>query len=226
MAVFFFIYPAERIKKIRDVFLFHTLAGILYRIPDKDPVDPLTFTADRESDRTLAGVFDCVIQQVYQNLLDAHLVATEHTWDGGVYVKLKLQPFFFGFNPNHVDNFRKKCAGLIRGVDDFHFSGFDFGYVQDIVDQGKQKFAGSLDIPGVLRHFLGNIAPQCDFVQPDNCIDGRSNLVAHAGKEMVFRLIEFFNLLFLLLSEGVFFFIHPVQEHQQYAGQYTHHNHG
>ena len=43
---------------------------------------------------------------------------------------------------------------------------------------------------------------------------------------MVFRPVQLLNLLFLLLGDGVFLFIHPVQEHEDYAGEQPNHNHG
>ena len=159
-------------------------------------------------------------------MLDAHLVPAEHAGDGRVDVELELQPLLLGLNPDHVDNLGKKRARLVGGVDNLHLSGLDFGDVQDVVDQGEQQLAGPLDVPGIFRHLWGDIAPQGDLVQADDSVDGGAYFVAHAGKEVVFRLIQFLNLLLLLLGEGVLLLIHPIQEHEQHAGEQSDHDHG
>ena len=69
-------------------------------------------------------------------------------------MELEFQALFPGLNPYHIDDFRKERASLIGDVDDLHFSGFDLGDVQNIIDQREQQLAGPLDISGVLRHFL------------------------------------------------------------------------
>ena len=50
--------------------------------------------------------------------------------------------------------------------------------------------------------------------------------MAHTGEEIVLRLVELLDLLFLLLGEGVFLLIHPIQEHEQHTGEQAYHNHG
>ena len=51
------------------------------------------------------------------------------------------------------------CYGI-----DFYLSGFDLGYIQNIVDQCKQQLTCSLDIPCVLRYVLWDIPPQDDLI--------------------------------------------------------------
>ena len=72
----------------------------------------------------------------------------------------------------------------------------------------------------------GDVAPQGDLVQADDGVDRGAYFVAHAGKEVVFRLIQLLNLLFLLLGEGVLLLIHSIQEHEQHAGEQSDHDHG
>ena len=64
VAVFLLVHPAEGIEQIGDVLLLHALAGVLHRVPDHHPVEPLALTADGEGDRALAGVFHRVVQKV------------------------------------------------------------------------------------------------------------------------------------------------------------------
>ena len=48
--------------------------------------------------------------------------------------------------------------------------------------------------------------------------------MAHTGKKMIFRLIQFFNFLFLLPGNLVFLFVNPVQKQKQNACERSHHN--
>ena len=226
VAVLFLVHPLESVKNIGDVLLLYPQSGVLHGIPDPHPVDRLALTPDSEGDRALAGVFHRVVQQINQNLLDAHLVSAEHTGNGRIDLKFKLKALLLGLDPHHIDDFRKKRAGLVGDIDDFHFSGFDFGDIQNIVYQGQQQLAGTLNIPCVLRHLLRGALPQDDLIQADDGVDGGADLVAHAGEKVVFRLVQLFNFLFLLLREGVFFLIHPVQEQKQHTVQKAHHHHG
>ena len=50
--------------------------------------------------------------------------------------------------------------------------------------------------------------------------------MAHAGEKMVFRFVQFFDLLFLLFGEFVFLIIKPCQKQKQNAGQRTHQDDG
>ena len=224
--VFVLLHPPEGIEDIGNVLLPHALPGVLYGVPDAYPVDGPAFAANGQGDGALAGILHGVIQQVDENLLDPHLVSAEHAGNGRVHVQLELQALFLGLDPDHIDDLGEKRAGFIGDVDDLHLSGLDLGYVQRVVDQRQQQLAGALDIPRVLRNVLRNILPQDELVQPDDGIDGRADLVAHAGEEVVLRPVQLLDLLLLPLGEGVFLLIHPIQEHEQHAGEQSHHNHG
>ena len=49
--------------------------------------------------------------------------------------------------------------------------------------------------------------------------------MAHAGEEVVFRLIQLLNFLLLLLGNFVFRIIEPVEEQKQNTGEEAHHHH-
>ena len=123
-------------------------------------------------------------------------------------MELKLQALFSRLNPDHIDNLGKEGSCLIGDINDFHLPGFDLGDIQNVIDQRKQQFTGPLDVPCILRHFLGSLLPQNNLVQPDDRVNRRADLMAHAGKEVVLRPVQLLNLLFLPLGKGVFLFIH------------------
>ena len=226
IAVLLLVHPPEGVEDIGDILLLHPHAGVLHGVPDPHLVDRLALTPDGEGDRALAGVLHRIVEQVDQNLLDAHLVPAEHAGDGRVHLELELQPLLLGLDPDHVDNLRKERAGLIGDVDDLHLPGFDLRQVQGVVNQRQQQLAGPLDVARVLGHLLRDVLPEDDLVEPDDRVDGRADLVAHAGEEVVFRPVELLDLLFLLLGDLVLLLVHPVQEHEQHAGEQPHHDHG
>ena len=209
VAVLFLIDPFESVKNIRNVFFFDALSRILYGIPDAYPVQRPAFAADGEGNGAFACILDRVVQKVDQNLFDADLIAAEHAGDGRVHMQPKVQPFVSGLDPDHIDNFRKKCACFVGNVDNFHFAGFDLGQIQNVVDERQQYFAGALNVPRVFRHILRDVTPQNDLVQSDDGIDGRTNFVAHAGEKMILRFVQLFDLFFLLPGQLIFLFIEP-----------------
>ena len=226
VAVLLLVHPAEGVEDVGDVLLLHPHAGVLHGVPDPHPVDPLALAADGEGDRALAGILDRVVQQVDQDLLDAHLVPAEHTGNGGVHVELELQALLLGLDPDHVDDLGEQGPRLVGDVDDLHLAGLDLGDVQNVVDQREEHLAGALDVPGVFRHLVGDVLPQDDLVEPDDGIDGGADLVAHAGEEVVLRPVQLLDLLLLALGEGVLLLVHPAQEHEEDAGEQAHHDHG
>ena len=78
-------------------------------------------------------------------------------------METELQPFFLCLDPDHIDDLGKKGACFVGNVNDLHFSGFDLGQIQDIIDKRKQYFAGALDVSCVFDHIIGNIR----FAQDD-----------------------------------------------------------
>ncbi len=199
MTVLLLIHPSKCVKDVGNVLLLHTLPRILHGIPDAHPVNIQAFASYRQSNDSFTCIFHGIIKQIDQNLLDPHLVAAEHTGDGRIYMKLEFQSLLPRLDPYHIDDLRKERARLIRNIYDLHLSGLDLGYIQDIIDQCKQQFTGALDIPCILGNILRNISPKDDLIQSDDRIDRSTDLVAHAGKEMILSLIKLFNLLFLLL---------------------------
>ncbi len=154
VAVLFLIHPLKGVEDIGDVLLFHPLAAVLHRVPNPHPVHSPALTPDGELHKALPRIFNCIVQQVYQDLLDAHLVAKQHTGDGGVHMEPEFQPLLLGLYPNHIDDFGKKLPRLVRDIYNLHLAGLYLGKVQDVVDQGEEHLAGALDVPGVFSYLL------------------------------------------------------------------------
>ena len=224
--VLLLVHTLECIEYIGDVLLLHPLARVLHGVPDPHPVHAHPLAAHGKGDGAFLRIFHRVVQQIDQHLLDAHLIAAEHAGHGRIHLQPEFQPLFPGLDPFHVHDLREELPGLIGHVHNLHFARLDFGQVKDIVDQGQQHLAGSLDVPGVLGHLVGNVPPQDHLVEADDRIDGRAYLMAHAGEEMVLRLVQLLDFFLLALGELVLLLVEIVLEQEQYACQEAHQYHG
>ncbi len=172
---------------------------------------------DGQGDGALRRVFDGVVQQIDQDLLDAHLIPVQLGGDALLHVDMEVQSLFPGPHPDHVHDVGQHVSRVVVDGDDIHFSALDLGHIQNIVDQGQQHLAGVLDVLRVLRHLVGYGLPQDHLVQADDGVDGSADLVAHAGKEPVLRLDQFLDLLLLLLGLLIFHLVLRALEEQHTA---------
>ncbi len=67
-------------------------------------------------------------------------------------MKPKFQSLLLGLDPDHIDNLRKKTSRLIGNIHNLHFSGFNLGQIQDIIDKRKQNLTCALDISCIFRN--------------------------------------------------------------------------
>ena len=71
-----------------------------------------------------------------------------------------------------------------------HLAGFDLGKIEDVVDQAEQMLAGILDLAQVrhLRFAPGTLGVlEQDLAVTDDRVQGRAQLMAHAGDEVRLR---------------------------------------
>ena len=131
--------------------------------------------------RIRAGIFAGVAQQVDQHLIDAqrvpHKVRMLQLNMGD-----KPLPLFLKFRVQHHMQLIQKLLQVKGGFHQRHFTAFNFGHIQNIVQQSQQVMGRALhllqavDPPGIALTFL-----QGDIRHADNAVHRRSNLVAHTG---------------------------------------------
>ena len=139
------IHPLEFCEEFRDIFLPDADA----RIPDGDFQRDfsaggvvLLKAAHPEGHRTFVGIFQRVAEKIGDDLAHADLVTVKGVGDGTVHIQPVLQSLFPGTEGDHAADIIQEGGELIAAFGDFHFSGFDFGEIEDIVDDGQQIGTG------------------------------------------------------------------------------------
>ena len=87
---------------------------------------------------------------------------------------------------HHPDDFLQAAIQIeLGGVQD-ELAGFDFGEVQDVVDDGKQRFAGYAHGVEVIALFFVKFRIQGKFGHADDAVHWGADLMAHVGQEFAF----------------------------------------
>ena len=64
----------------------------------------------------------------------------------------------------------------------------DFGEIKNVVDNGKQRRTGVVDLADVIPLFGSQIGPQAQMRETNDRVHRRTDLVAHVGEELGLRL--------------------------------------
>ena len=72
----------------------------------------------------------------------------------------------------------------------FHLLRFNFGKIEDIVDQAQQIFAARTGQFGILALLVVQAGIQEQSIHADDPVEGGPNFVAHIGQKFTFRLVR------------------------------------
>ena len=183
----------ERLEQAADLVRRHSDPGVLHdHAQIVDAVVP-TGQFDHDLDLTALGEFDCVAQEVVQDLSQPQRIEQQQGANPGRHDELDRQVLARG-HP------RMQAAGagdhlLHRSRDQVQFEtvGFDPGKVQDVVNDPQQ---GATGFPrhckrGALRGV--EAAEPEQFEHPQHSAHRRADLVAHGGQEFGFRAVGGFG---------------------------------
>ncbi|MEF3076403.1 hypothetical protein V2P20_15340 [Methylobacter sp. Wu1] len=90
-----------------------------------------------------------------------------------------LKAFFFGFNTHQIGKIIQHVIQIKRDGFQFQFPGFDFGKIQDIVNDTEQRMRGGLNFSQIIALFGCNFRLQRQSGHADNGIHRRANLMTH-----------------------------------------------
>ena len=137
------------------------------------------------------GKLDSVTQQVVEDLLKFSLIGIQGRQ---IVLHAVHEPdAFLGSQRFHdVEYIRDGFGHFETSQFQLHAARFHLGQVQDVVDQLQQVFATGEDVVDVFEllriqlaeHLIGQ-----HLGEPDNGIQGRAQLVAHAGQELALGLV-------------------------------------
>ena len=92
-----------------------------------------------------------------------------------------------GARLQHRDNIGKQAFDPDVDFLEGEFPGFDLGDVEDGVDDVQQVAAGRFQFVEFVRLLAGDATAPDEVGHAGNCIERRTNLVAHVGQESAFR---------------------------------------
>ncbi len=158
----------------------------------------------------LRGKLHRVGEQVYQNLIQTHAVAVNvfRHYIPDKDIEILLPALNLGLHNIYdiAHGFPQGNTVLVKR----HFTAFNFGHIKHVVNERQKMFAGKQYLFQAILCFrhVSHIL-QGNFRHSDNRVHRRSYIVAHAGKEIAFRLIRLHghppglvNLLHLLPRQG------------------------
>ena len=130
------IQPLEGIEQLAQIFLADTAAGVFDRNLQGESVCAGRGVADRHFNLSVPGKFHSVVCQVQDNLVDADMIAQHYFWQIRRKVNNKFNIFCTDPGRDGIDNIINQRCWRIFGYMNTDRAGFDFGKVQDIVDNG------------------------------------------------------------------------------------------
>ena len=143
--------------------------------------------ADAHDDFALAGELDGVVDQVGQDLPDAHRVAGDRhrqiVWN----VTDHFESFALGRLGKQVRDILDQLAEVEVDALDLQLAGFDLGEIEDVIDDVQQMLAGLVDGIGEasLLRTQRRVAQQLGHAQ--NTVHRGADFVAHRRQEFALR---------------------------------------
>ncbi len=131
--------------------------------------------------------FDRIAQQIGQNLPDAHRISFEQVRDFDVDLADQFDIFLFTLGRENVDAFFHQITQGEHGIADGQFAHFDFGEIEDIVDDVQQGISRLFNVSHVIVLRSGQLCGQGQLGHADDAVEGGAYLMAHVGKEAAFR---------------------------------------
>ena len=113
-------------KEIGNTLRFDTHAGIAYRIGDQRDSGVVPLALNLQAYGTLARVFNSIIQDINQDLLDTHVVSEQFRRKVRRYIYRKLEILLLCAYPQHTYDVGKHIPGAVRCRREFHLTRFKF----------------------------------------------------------------------------------------------------
>jgi len=166
----------------------------------------LGFDLDAQPDLAVVGELDGVADEVGEDLAEADGVDFDVPWDGGGDPAEQVEVFGLGALGEEVergfDELEKVGVGRAEG----HLARFDFGEIEDVVDDGQQGVGAGADGFREVALLGGERGAEEELGHADDAVHGGADLVAHGGEKFALGLGGVFGGEFGLLEGtlGVF----------------------
>lgn len=131
------------------------------------------------------GKFNGISDQVDEDLAQACGIADEGIGQIGLAGKDEFELLFLGgLEAMDGSQFVEERVELERDGFEAEFSGFNFGKVEDIVEEDEEGIGGAFDVGGVAVLLRVEAGFEEEFGHADDAIHGRPDFVAHIGEEL------------------------------------------
>ena len=169
------------------VFLADAHARVLH-IKVQKFVAGVAFAADAQLYAAAGRKFNRITQQVEQHLFEPQPVAPEFVRYVCLHLTVKGQAFLFqGKADGGMGEFQHFVKAVVGAVQ-LHFVCFNFGKVQNVVDDVQQTGGGSPDFLQIVALFWVGFGLQSQQGKADNAVHGRADFMAHVGEKFALGL--------------------------------------
>ena len=162
----------------------HTDAGVAHLHMQLDTAVVTAGAAD--ADHHLAGLGELagVAAQVEQHLLQAQRVADQRRRHVGRQVNQQLEPLVLHLDRQHVDQRLQHVFQPEIDVFDVEFARFNFGEIQNVVDQAQQPMRRTVRFLHIVALPRVQVGLQRQLRHADDGVHRGADLVAHVGQKV------------------------------------------
>ena len=140
--IFSGIHLLECAEKFSYILLLNSLARIFYRNVQFHVILADSIYLHCKTDISFLREFRCVIHQIDNNLTNPQRIPIKFCRNVRVYIIKQLHRLTADAVQDNHPQVAQHLHKMILFIHKLHFSGFYFGHIQQIVDNGKQRIAG------------------------------------------------------------------------------------
>ena len=193
----------EALEQLGALLRGHANACVAH--PEVQVYSALVLTHLGHANDDLAAVRELggIAAQVDQHLAQPQWVADQGGGHIGGRVKQQLEAFVLGLQAEHAGQVLQHIVQMEIDCLQAHLAGFNFGEVQDVVDDAQQDFTRAAHFFNVVALVLVQVGLQHQVAHANDGVHGRADLMAHVGQEIALaavgrlrqrmRLLDFFD---------------------------------
>lgn len=133
------------------------------------------------------GELNGIPDQIDEDLAQARGITEKGMRQVGLAGKDEFKLLFFGgLEPMDGSQFFHERVQLERDGFEAELTGFDFGKVENVIEEDEEGIGGAFNVGGVAVLLWGEVGLEEEIGHADNAIHGSAELVAHIGEELTF----------------------------------------
>ena len=185
-AVALFINAAEVAKQFGHIFRFYADALVFNHEGQAYVIRGQGFAAGGKTNASLFGIFYGIAQKIKQNLFDSPDVSSHESGEARRGFHQQLQRLGDHLNTDDAESVIEHVRSGIDRISAFQAPGFDFGKIEEVVDDGQKRGPGALDARKIIQASRAAKVLSGQLAHADDRVHRRSQLVAYAGDEAGF----------------------------------------